>query len=262
MLTAPARGVFLLSLLLAAVGIVATVALALGAVVAHALTARAGVVAALFGSVIVVLAGFPYLILLILFVAGASLATRFRLDEKSRRHVQEGSHGERGVANVVAHILIPTGLALTALGPPPFLSGGTRSLLYASALAFGASDTFASEFGVLAGHAKSILGLRPVEPGTNGGISGLGEVFAFVGAGITALFAVVLFALFGALPPDPILFGVVVTAAGFLGCQVDSVLGATLENAGYLSKHSTNFFGMLSSVAVAALVVGLVPGFR
>ena len=53
------------------------------------------------------------------------------------------------------------------------------------------------------------------------------------------------------MPAVPVFLAAVVVA-GFLGCQVDSVLGETLENRGYLSKGSTNFLGMLGAVAIAA----------
>ncbi len=249
----------MLAWLPAIIGVVATAVLALAAVALRALTPTAGFVAAIFGSVIVVLAGFPYLALLVLFVLASVLATRYRLAEKSERHVQEGTHGERGVANVVAHILVPTALALSTLGSPPLLSGPTRAVLYASALAFGASDTFASEFGVLARAPRNILTLRPVQPGTNGGVSGLGEAFALVGSAAIALAALGLFALFGNVPASPLGFVLVVIVAGFLACQVDSLLGATLENAGRLTKHSTNLLSMISAVAIAA---GLVLALR
>jgi uncharacterized protein (TIGR00297 family) len=249
-----------LSLVPAVVGIAATALLAFLAVEGRALTPIAGFVATVFGALIVVVAGFPYLALLILFVVGSVLATRYRLAEKSERHVQEGTHGERGISNVVAHIVVPTALALTALGSPSVVSASTRAVLYASALAFGASDTFASEFGVLSRTPRSILHFRPVEPGPNGGVSGLGEVFAFVGAGLTGVMALGLFALFGSTPGSPVEFVLVITAAGFLACQIDSVLGETLENRGYLSKHSTNFLGMLSAVAIASIAVLTLAG--
>jgi uncharacterized protein (TIGR00297 family) len=242
----------MLPLLPAVVAILATVALALGATLARALTPTAGIVAAIFGAIIVVFVGYAFLALLILFVVASVLATRYHFEEKRRRNVQEGQRGERGIANVLAHILIPTGLALAAGWDPPALSLPTVAVLYASALAFGASDTFGSEFGVLAGHARSILTARPVPPGTNGGVSGTGELWAGIGALTTGVVGYALYLLFGAAtPPGAILVGIV-AAAGFLGCQIDSVLGETLENRGLLTKHSTNFLGMLSSVAIAA----------
>ena len=242
------------------IGIAVTVLLATAAVVARALTAIAGGVATVFGSTIVVFAGFPYLALMILFLASSVLATRYQFEEKRRRKLQEGTSGERGVANVLAHILVPATLAVVGGTAPALLSGTALSVLYTSALAFGASDTFASEFGVLAGRARSILSLRDVPPGTNGGISGTGEAFAFAGAATTGLIGVGLFAIFGHLPPDSALFLVSVVVAGFVGCQLDSALGETLENRGVLSKHGTNLLGMVGAVAVAAGIYALGGG--
>jgi uncharacterized protein (TIGR00297 family) len=241
-------------------GALVTLALATGAVAARALTPVAGAVAAVFGIVIVVLAGFPFLALLILFVVGSVLATRFRITEKRSKNLQEGTAGERGVSNVVAHIVIPTALVIANSAAPVAFPVPTMAVLYAAALAFGAADTFASELGVLAGRARSILTLRPVAPGTNGGVSGVGEAWAFVGAGTTALVGLALFRALATPLPAVGLFAGSVVIAGFLGCQVDSVLGETLENSGYLTKGSTNFLGMLSSVAIAALLIVLFGG--
>jgi uncharacterized protein (TIGR00297 family) len=235
----------------AVTGAVVTVVLALGAVVARALTPVAGAVAAAFGIVIVVFAGFPFLALMILFVVASVLATRFHFEQKRKASLQEGSAGERGISNVVAHILVPTGLALAGGWMTPLLPAPVLAVLYASALAFGAADTFASEIGVLAGKARSILTLRPVAAGTNGGISATGEAWGLIGAWTTALVGLGLFLLFRSPVPAAGLFVAVVTLAGFAGCQIDSVLGETLENRGYLTKGSTNFLGMVASVAIA-----------
>jgi uncharacterized protein (TIGR00297 family) len=238
------------------VAVLITVALALGAVLARALTVVAGTVAAAFGVVIVLAAGYGFLALLILFVVGSVLATRYRIDEKRQRNVQEGVAGERGVSNVLAHILIPTALAVGVWLLPSSLAAVT--VLFAGGLSFGAADTFASELGVLSGKARSILNFRPVTPGTNGGVSVTGEAWGFVGALTTGLVGALLFRLFSTASVGFLLFVGVVTVAGFLGCQIDSVLGETLENRGFLTKGSTNFLGMLSAVAIAAalLVVG------
>jgi uncharacterized protein (TIGR00297 family) len=245
---------------MAIIGIVATAFLALGAVLSRALTPLAGGVAAVFGVVIVVYAGFPYLALLILFVGASVLATRYHFEEKRRQNLQEGRAGERGVSNVISHIIIPTGLAVAGGLPSPLLTPAATALLFASALAFGGADTFASEFGVLSGHARSILSGRPVPPGTNGGVSLRGEVFAFLASLTTALAGFGLFLLFRAPLPNAVLFVLTVGVAGFVACQVDSVLGETLENRGILTKGSTNFLGMLSAVAFAAAVFVLAGG--
>ena len=235
-------------------GVAATAGLAAAAVYAGALTSQAGAVASLFGIVIVVVAGFAYLALLVLFVVASVLATRYKLEEKTRRHVQEGSAGERGVSNVLAHVLVPFGLALWTLFPSGAPSSELTSVAYASALAFGASDTFASEFGVLQGHAVSIVSGRSVTAGTNGGVSVVGTAWSAVGALATAVIGFGLFVVFGVHVGGAIPWLVAVVGAGFVGCQIDSLIGATLENRGYLTKGGTNLVSMLVS---AAMGVGL-----
>lgn len=245
----------MLSLVLAAVGVAVTIGLAAAAVYLDALTFWAGVVAATFGIVIVLAGGFAFLALLVLFVVGSVLATRYGYEEKRRANVQEGTHGERGVSNVLAHIVLPTTIVLVALADPAGLARSAAVLLFTSALAFGTADTFASEFGVLAGKARSILTLQPVKAGTNGGVSGVGELWAFVGALSTSVLAILLFVGFETPIPPPAVLLLGSTFAGFAACQVDSVLGEGLENRGWLSKGSTNFLAMLSSVALGAVVL-------
>lgn len=237
----------------ALIGIGITVLLAAAAVWSGSFTAWAGVVAALFASLIVVILGWPYFALLVLFVVASVLATRYGFEEKLRKNVHEGSHGERGISNVLAHVLIPAGLALASLAVPGALASGALAVLFTSALAFGSADTFASEFGVLSGRARSILSGRPVAPGTNGGVSGIGEVWAVVGALGTGIIGT-LFFLAAQLPslPTALLVGGA-SVAGFLGCQVDSLLGETLENRGLLTKGSTNLLAMLASVGFGLL---------
>jgi uncharacterized protein (TIGR00297 family) len=245
----------------AAIGIVVTAVLAAVAVRMQALTLRGGSVAFVFGSLIVTIAGFPFLALLALFVLASVLATRFQFDEKARRHVQEGTRGERGVSNVLAHIVIPAALVVTAFLVPSTLPAGALAVLYASALAFGSSDTFASEFGVLAGGARSILTGKPVTPGTNGGISAAGEVWGLIGAFLTASVGLGLFSIFNAPSGSPTLLLVIVTAAGFIGCQVDSIIGEVFENRGLLSKGGTNFAAMAATVIVAIVLLRLSGGW-
>ncbi len=244
-----------LALLDAGAGVALTAALAIAAVVSGALTRTAGAIAFAFGAVIVIVGGFPYLALLVLFVVASVLATRFRFEEKKRQNVHEGTAGERGVSNVVAHIVIPTALVLVGGVAPSWLPPRAVGVLYTAALAFGAADTFASEFGVLAGRARSILTLRAVPPGTNGGVSLIGEMWAVVGALTTTIVGFVLFVLFRAPLVDVGAFLVAGAAGGFLGCQADSVLGEVLENRGFLTKGSTNFFGMAVGVVLAGAVL-------
>ena len=47
---------------------------------------------------------------------------------------------------------------------------------------------------------------------------------------------------------------VVVTIVGWLGCQVDSILGELLANKGHIGKHTVNFLATLSGAAMAVVV--------
>ena len=44
---------------------------------------------------------------------------------------------------------------------------------------------------------------------------------------------------------------VVVSVIGWLGCQVDSILGALFENKGLIGKHTVNFLATLSGAIMA-----------
>jgi uncharacterized protein (TIGR00297 family) len=219
---------------------------------ARALTLPAAGVAMVFGWAILFLGGIPYLALLILFVLAGTLATRYGWAEKQARKLAEGRDGQRGVSNVLAHILVPLGI--TALLPfnPLLETSGLAPFVYVSALACGTADTFASEFGVLSGKARSILTLRPVPAGTNGGVSAGGELWAFLGALVTLTVGSAFFFVLGSgLATSATLWFVGGTLLGFVGCQIDSVLGLTLENRGYLGKGSVNFLAMLLTALLA-----------
>lgn len=245
----------MLGLLDALVGVVITIVLAYIAAHFEALTPAGAAIAAVFGSIIVVLGGFAFLVLLAFFLFASGVVTRYRFDEKARRAVQEGTKGERGVTNVLSHIFLPTALVALATVLPNQMPESATTFLYAAAIAFGAADTFASELGILAGSAIEILTFRPVRPGTNGGISGRGEGFALVGAFTIALIGIGVFLLFSnGLVGAPLFIGGV-TLAGFVGCQVDSVLGEVLENRGYLTKGSTNLLGMASSILLGLVLL-------
>lgn len=239
----------------ALLGVAITIVLAAVAAWLKALTAPAATVAAVFGSVIIVLGGFAFLGLLALFLLASGLVTRYRFEEKARRSVQEGTAGERGISNVLAHIFLPTVLVVIGAAIPTLEPTASTSFLYAAAIAFGAADTFASELGILAGSAFAILTLKRVTPGTNGGVSVRGEVFALIGAAVTAGVGAGLFWLFGTPMVGLPLFLIGVTLAGFVACQVDSVLGETLENRGYLTKGTTNLVAMASAVFIGVAIL-------
>lgn len=178
------------------------------------------------------------------------LATRIGYRRKHDQRLAEAAGGgERGVGNVLGNGLAP---AIAALGLllEEFIPVEATAVAFATALAAVTADTLASELGVLARHARAVLppfGRMPV--GSNGAVSLPGQLAAAVGATVIAAVAVWLL-------PIPTAWAWIPAVGGFLGCQLDSVLGETLERDGTrpgpLSKQDVNFLAS----AVPALVVG------
>lgn len=204
-----------------------------------------GVLIGFFGSLL-------WLMVLLAFTVAGFIVTRYKFDLKARKGVQEGEKGERTWKNVVANGLVPLIIAIV------FYAAGEQDsdlakLTYVTAIAVAASDTIASEMGVLSTKVYMITNMRKVEPGVNGGVSAYGSAWALFGS----LFASVLgWALLfpGTVPDVRILVPIIM---GFVGCNIDSVIGATLENKGYIDKLGNNITSMaLGSIfAYAVLLV-------
>lgn len=236
-------------------------ALASLAYVRDVLTWDGSVAAFAVGFLIGIFGDILWLFLLLLFLVTSFFATRYRFANKRRLGAQEGLRGERRATNVLANGLAPTVIAILSFAGLPPLPKEVFGLLFVSAIAVAASDTLASELGVLSPRTYLITTLERVRPGTNGGVSWLGQGAALVAALYTALMAwIFLSVLPGILgqpatfPATPWLLAVPVVV-GFLGCQMDSVVGATLEMRGWVSKKTTN---LIATSVGALLAVGLV----
>jgi uncharacterized protein (TIGR00297 family) len=108
-----------------------------------------------------------------------------------------------------------------------FLSGGNAFLFAGvSAIAAAASDTWATEVGGHRFKRKTwlITTGKKVESGTDGGISVYGTIAAFSGA----LFISLVFYIFGG--EANFLTFIIITVSGFLGCLIDSYIGARFQN--------------------------------
>lgn len=191
---------------------------------------------AMIGIILIVFAGVPwFLIMLTFFIVGAG-ATRYRYGDKEQLGVAQEHAGVRGYFNVFANGLVATGAAILygVTGNPAFAA------LFMGSVASAAADTAASEIGVTGKTPYLITTLQPVPRGTNGGVTLRGEMAAVAAAALVALVAWVL----GVADPR---MAVVTVAAGFVGTNVDSLVGATLENSGRIGNSGTNltatFFG-------------------
>ncbi len=182
----------------------------------------------------------------------AFAATRTGRRRKERLGTAEARQGRRasqvaanlGLAALVSLIpvqiwLADCGFARGALAPLPAFYLGL------AALAEAAADTVSSEIGqVLGGRPRLITTLRRVEPGRDGAVSLAGTLAGMLAAGVVAGLGA------WALGGDWTLFKVSSAGAVF-GLFFDSLLGATLEERGWLNNDAVNFLSTASAAGFA-----------
>lgn len=131
--------------------------------------------------------------------------------------------GRRDAAQVYANGLMALVSALLyAFNPSlPFL------VMFGSAVGEAASDTFASEVGILSKTKPvSIITGRPMKAGLSGAVSPLGLASGLVGA---VLIALCMWGCFLPITAKSALAASVIALSSFFGCLLDSVLGATVQ---------------------------------
>jgi len=117
-----------------------------------------------------------------------------------------------------------------------------------AALAEAAADTVSSEVGqVFGGRPRMITTLRTVEPGRDGAISMAGTLAGVLAAATVAAAGTL------AMRGDMTMFWIS-CAGGVFGLLFDSLLGATLEERGWLNNDMVNF---LSTASAAGFALGL-----
>ncbi len=62
--------------------------------------------------------------------------------------------------------------------------------------------------------------------------------------------------MFSSNVSDSMVLAGIVAGLGFLGCQIDSVLGAVLENRGFLTKGSVNALSIIAGVGLMWFYLG------
>jgi len=200
-----------------------------------------GLVIGFFGSV-------DWLLILIIFTGLGFAATLTGLAKKRVRGLQEGRSGERMYKNVVAVGITPCLFAVLffILGEEYYT---IMSVAYISSITVAAADTIASEVGVRDKRVWLITNFKRVEPGVDGGVSVTGTIVALAASLVTTIIGWLF--IFGFT--FEMLFFVPVIA-GMVGCFADSILGATLEVRGHISKYTNNavtaLFGSLFAIAV------------
>ncbi|MFN7990795.1 MAG: DUF92 domain-containing protein [Candidatus Micrarchaeia archaeon] len=197
-----------------------------------------GILLALFfGAVLAAYGGPGYLALMLIFFLLAIAVTKYEYEIKRDMGLYEH---ERGWENVLSNGLLPSILAVMspAIGPIPFIS----------CLAAVTADKFGSEIGVLDPHDPvSIMSLKPVKPGTSGGISLLGTVGSLAGSCAIGFFAM---AVFGISPTQALLAGL----AGLAGSVADTLFGV-FEERGIGTKGTTNFICSIVGALIGYLII-------
>jgi len=187
-----------------------------------------------------------FLIMLTFFILG-SAATKYKFEYKKRIGVEQGQSGARGYRNVFANGIIAAAAAV--------LFGVFQMqvfvVMYVGCVATAAADTLASEIGVTGGIPRLITTLKQVPIGTNGGVTLTGELVALFGGFIVSLVALLL----NVITPQMML---ICTAAGFVGTNIDSLVGATLENKGFLGNAGTNLLATLGGGIFAIVAYAVI----
>lgn len=198
--------------------------------------------------------GLVLLFLLLIFLISSFLATKYKFRYKKERGIQEGLEGERGWINVLANGAVPVVILLLSrsgsilgLG---FLESHVVLALFVASIAAAASDTLASEMGMTSEKAYLITDLKRVKPGTDGGVSLYGELWAFIGSFYTFLVVQGVLYIFR---PESMLSGTIFMMGvfiGFISCQIDSLLGATFERKDLMGKSAVNFTAISISITI------------
>ncbi|MFA4946471.1 MAG: DUF92 domain-containing protein [Candidatus Micrarchaeia archaeon] len=225
------------------VGLIVALLFAVYAFTKRALTETGTLAAIVAGLMLFAYGGWYWFVLMALFFASSTLLTRYKAKKKERVSREFEKGGVRDFWQVATNALVPAALALAFyLHPNPWFYAA-----FAASVAAVNSDTWATELGVLSKKKPVLLTTgKPVPKGTSGAVSGLGLGVAFAGAlAIAVAGALLAQANYGlesafnpaaAVPQDALLFVAIVTLAGFLGCLVDSAVGALAQRMYWCSK--------------------------
>ncbi|MCS5537774.1 MAG: DUF92 domain-containing protein [Candidatus Poseidoniaceae archaeon] len=223
--------------------------------------------AGVLGVIVGVLGHWSWLLVLLVFLGTSHIATRWGWEQKKELGMCESTDGQRGWVNVAANGMLPGIVALCAF----ILQDWTLFYwLFVAAVSVAAADTWASEFGCLDPRVKLINNGMIVPPGTNGGTSRLGQWAALAGSALISLVALVVgwipatgdvkeLGFFGAMAAgdwgNGMILALITTAIGWIGCQIDSILGAGFENRGLMSKGGVNAASIAMGVVLTALII-------
>jgi len=188
-------------------------------------------------------AGFPGIAMMAAFFALGVLTTSWKLNQKISEGLAETQKGKRTASQVFANAGAAAITGLIAWVLPELKLHAP--LVIAACFASAAADTVSSELGNAYGSRfYHILSFQKAVKGNNGVVSMEGTLAGCIGSLVIA----VIYSFWHGWTIDLLL----IALAGMLGNLIDSVLGAALENRGYLSNNAVNF---LNTCAAAFFVL-------
>jgi uncharacterized protein (TIGR00297 family) len=209
---------------LAELGIV--LLLAVVAILSHAIDRGGFLASVAVGYAVIFGGGWQwFLIVAAFFVLGVGF-TWYKYEHKKKLGAAQEKGGARNWPNILAN-----GGAAAAFALLELLRGGeVFPLLFLGAISAAASDTVATELGLLSRSPPRLITRigRKVEPGTSGGVTALGFAGVLLASAVIGVLAFLLRVL--AAPPLVVISAVVF--GGVVGSVVDSLIGATFQRRG------------------------------
>jgi len=182
------------------------------------LTISGAIAALLLGVIVFGAGGWQWAIPILAFFLLSSTLSRYGRSRKAQFDALFDKSYTRDWAQVASNGGLAGLLVLLSL----FFSIYDFYPIYLGALAAVTADTWGTEIGVLTrGRTLSVLSMRPVAPGTSGGVSEQGTIAGAIGALVIALSGYLWF--------SDLKTSIIIVLAGVAGSFVDSVIGATLQ---------------------------------
>jgi len=212
-------------LTLALLSLSVVVLFALAAILLKALDARGFLASVAVGYSIVIGGGWSWFIVVAVFFALGVGFTWFKYEHKRKIGTAQEEGGARNWPNILANGGAASVFALAEL----FIGGYYFAALFLGSISAAASDTVATELGLLSNSRPRLLTRirSPVAPGTSGGVTPLGFVGAFFASLVIGVMAVIFGILSGLIPLAAAILG------GLAGSGADSLYGATIQRKGY-----------------------------
>jgi Predicted membrane protein len=202
--------------------------------------------------------GFKWFALILVFLFLGAIFTKYKYAYKNKMGAAEANKGSRGYKNVFGNCFVPLIFVVlygvVGSSSIPYFGTVDRSIYligFLCSMAMATADTLASEIGsTYKGRPRMITTLQPVPPGTDGGVSLLGEAASLLGATAIALAAL----LMGLTGHNAGAMVIMTILMGFAGTNIDSLLGATLQQRKLLSNAGVNFAATLITGLLAMLI--------